>query len=338
MLCALCQINEANKKNTHYLTDSIIRSCLNEDGSNVREKGFYFNMSSKTPYVNFNFQRGTSIHHLEQTLGRVPTDEEIEKAKQIPFSVDYIFCSECEEIFTSIENPFIERILPIFRENDHEETADIASDEVKIVKMFYYLQVWRTAICEETFTIDYSVMEDLRSAILNYAQMTTDDLPKFPIHITYLNVTGEEINYTSNLVGSTNDRNPNIIIMNDFVIQFFENEQSIRTLDFHGLNDYEDYLQFINISNSNFKFKVFNNVKRLEFLSGLQQKEKVQKAVFAFTQIFVQEWISTFRGLPNHYIIESYLKFLSDNTENLLQYTEVTVKAKTKEFIENLLK
>lgn len=290
-------------------------------------------MSSKTPYINFNFQRGTSIHHLEQTLGRVPTDEEIEKAKQIPFSVDYVFCSECEEIFTSIENHFIERILPIFRENDHEETEDLTSDEVKIVKMFYYLQVWRTAICEETFTIDSSVMEDLRLAILNYAQMTTDDLPKFPIHITYLNVTGEEINYTSNLVGSTNDRNPNMIVMNDFVIQFFENEQSIKKLDFHGLNDYDDYLQFINISNSNFKFKVFDNTKRLEFLSGLQEKEKVQKAVFAFSQIFVQEWISTFRGLPNQYIIQSYLRYLSDGTDNLLQYSELTVKAKTKKFI-----
>ncbi|MBK8657107.1 MAG: hypothetical protein IPN20_25120 [Haliscomenobacter sp.] len=39
-ICALCAKNEANKKNTHYLTDGIIRSCLNEDGSNVREKGF----------------------------------------------------------------------------------------------------------------------------------------------------------------------------------------------------------------------------------------------------------------------------------------------------------
>lgn len=338
MLCALCQVNQANKKNTHYLTDSIIRSCLNEDGSNVREKGFYFNMSSQTPYVNFNFQRGTSIQHLEQALGRLPTYEEIEKAKKIPFSVDHVFCSECEEIFTSIETPFIERILPRFRANDHEETEDIAFDELKIVKMFFYLQVWRTAICEETFKIDSSVMEDLRSAIINYTQLTADDLPKFPIQITYLNVTGEEINYTSNLVGSTNDRNPNIIIMNDFVIQFFENDESINELDFHGLNNYEDYLQFVNIANSNFKFKVFNNAKRLEFLRSVQQKEKVQKAVFAFSQIFVQEWISTFRGLPNQQIMTSYLNYLSDGTDDLLQYSEDNVKAKTKEFIENLLK
>ena len=37
------------------------------------------------------------------------------------------------------------------------------------------------------------------------------------------------------------------------------------------------YLQFVNIANSNFKFKVFNNAKRLEFLRSVQQKEKVQK-------------------------------------------------------------
>ena len=38
-LCKLCSQREADKKNTHYLTDSIIRTCLNKDGSNIREQG-----------------------------------------------------------------------------------------------------------------------------------------------------------------------------------------------------------------------------------------------------------------------------------------------------------
>lgn len=56
MICALCKNREADKKNTHYLTDGIIRSCLNQDGSGDREKGFYFDLSNKSSYVEFNFK------------------------------------------------------------------------------------------------------------------------------------------------------------------------------------------------------------------------------------------------------------------------------------------
>jgi hypothetical protein len=46
MICALCKEREANKKNTHYLTDGVIRSCLNHDGGNERENGLYFDVST----------------------------------------------------------------------------------------------------------------------------------------------------------------------------------------------------------------------------------------------------------------------------------------------------
>ena len=96
MTCALCRQREADKKNTHFLTDSIIRTCLNENGENVREKGFYFDVSNDSPFVEFNFQRRTTLEKLKTALGRDPNDGEIKKAKQIPFSVDFVFCSECE--------------------------------------------------------------------------------------------------------------------------------------------------------------------------------------------------------------------------------------------------
>lgn len=82
MLCKLCNLNEANKDNTHYLTDAIIRSCLNLEGTNSRENGFYFDISNNTPFIDFSFQRNTSAAKLEQMMGRVPSDKEIEKAKK----------------------------------------------------------------------------------------------------------------------------------------------------------------------------------------------------------------------------------------------------------------
>lgn len=337
MICALCNTNEANKKNTHYLTDSIIRTCLNEDGSNVREKGFYFKMSSKTPYVNFNFQRGTSIQNLEETLGRLPTEDEIEKAKKIPYSVDFVFCNECEDIFTSIETPFIERILPTLREEDHEQTNELELEDVKVIKMFFYLQIWRTSISVESFKVNNEAMEDLRISILNYEQLTTEDIPVFPIHITYLNVIGEQINYTSNIICTITEQNSNLIIMNDFVLQFFENTESVNKIDFHGLYDYGNYLELVNTNNSIFKFKIFNNEDRLAFILKLQRIEKVQKSIATLQKLFSELWFSLFSSVPTPQIIDSYMIYLIADNSDLLLLTEETVTQKTTEFIAGLL-
>ncbi len=337
MICALCNTNEANKKNTHYLTDSIIRTCLNEDGSNVREKGFYFKMSSKTPYVNFNFQRGTSIQNLEETIGRPPTEDEIEKAKKIPYSVDFVFCNVCEDIFTSIETPFIERILPTLREEDHEQTNELELEDVKVIKMFFYLQIWRTSISVESFKVNNEAMEDLRISILNYEQLTTEDIPVFPIHITYLNVIGDQINYTSNIICTITEQNSNLIIMNDFVLQFFENTESVNKIDFHGLYDYGNYLELVNTNNSIFKFKIFNNEDRLAFILKLQRIEKVQKSIATLQKLFSELWFSLFSSLPTPQIIDSYMIYLINDNSDLLLLTEETVTQKTTEFIAGLL-
>ncbi|UMQ41569.1 hypothetical protein MKS83_19555 [Chryseobacterium sp. Y16C] len=338
MICALCNTNEANKKNTHYLTDSIIRTCLNEDGSNVREKGFYFKMSSKTPYVNFNFQRGTSIQNLEETLGRLPTEDEIEKAKKIPYSVDFVFCNECEDIFTKIETPFIERILPTLREEDHEETNELELEDVKVIKMFFYLQIWRTSISVDSFKVNTDSLENLRISILNYEQLNIEDIPNFPIHLTYLNVVGEQINYTSNIICTINEQNSNIIIMNDFVLQFFENAESVNKIDFHGLYDYDNYLELVNKDNSIFKFKIFNNEERVAFILKLQRIEKVQKSISALQQMFVELWVSIFSNVPAPPIVDLYVAYLIVDNNDLLLLTEEAVTHKTTEFIAEFLR
>lgn len=67
------------------MTDAIIRTCLNIDGSNQREKGFYFDVSNDKPYINFNFQRETPPDKIESMLDREITDEEIDRAKLVLF-------------------------------------------------------------------------------------------------------------------------------------------------------------------------------------------------------------------------------------------------------------
>lgn len=333
MICKLCNVKKADKKNTHYLTDSIIRTCLNLDGVNVRDAGFYFDVSNNTPFVNFNFQRGTSIIKLEESLGRTATEEEIEKAKEIPFSVDYVFCSDCEDIFTRIETPFIETILPDLRQNDLTGIERKKIGHNKIGKLFFYLQVWRTAICQDIFNLEEETMESLRLTILNSDSIDNNDIPKFPFHITYLQTTLDDNDYTTNLVGCTSDRNPNIIFINDFVIQFFENEDSIKELDFYGLNQSNDLTRDINIENEYVNIKILSNQRRLEILGNILKEEKVQKTTSYFRESFSKLWIQIFGGSPQPYLIQEYLEFINSEHFDVLKYTEVEIIEKTTEFI-----
>jgi hypothetical protein len=338
MKCKLCKDLEANKKNTHYLTDSIIRTCLNLDGTNERETGFYFDVSNNTPFVDFNFQRGTSIPKLEESLGRQATDDEIEKAKEIPFSVDYVFCSDCEDIFTSIETPFIETILPQFRQSDLTGTEKIVISQNKVAKLFFYLQVWRTAICEDVFNLSESTMESLRLLILNSDSIHNSDIPNFPYHITYLQTVGDEEAYTDNFVGCTSDKNPNIIFINDFVVQFFESENLIRTLDFYGLNQTNDLEQFINDGNEEVKIKILPNDTRLEIVRRINKEEIAQKRISYFAETFSKQWFLIFRGFPHSYLVQEYLQFITYGGFDILKYTKESITEKTTEFIELKLK
>jgi len=338
MKCKLCNDNEANKKNTHYLTDSIIRTCLNLDGTNESQSGFYFDVSNNTPFVDFNFQRGTSIPKLEESLGRQATEDEIEKAKDIPFSVDYVFCSKCEDIFTSIETPFVQTILRLFRQSNLNGIEQMVLTQNKTIKLFFYLQVWRTAICEDVFNLSESVMEDLRLTILNSELIESCDIPNFPYHITYLQTVGDEKAYTHNFVGCTSDRNPNIIFFNDFVIQFFENQNLIQTLDFYGLNQSNDFELFVNCDNEEVKIKILPNQSRLEIVGRINKEEKVQKSISYFVQTFSKQWFLIFRGFPHPYLIQEYMEYITSGDFDILKYTQESITEKTTNFIESKLK
>ena len=228
MICKLCQKNKANKRNTHYLTDSIIRKALNLEGSNDREKGFSFDMSNNKNFIEFNFQRGTPMGGFEEEVGRQATDEEIEKAKERLFAVDYVFCSDCEDLFGKIEELFCQQILPKLRSENLEKKKELLFREVKLIRLFFFLQIWRNSICEESFNLSKTSEEKLREFILNYDKIDLPQLTEFPLSITFLETLGGDERFTSNLVGSISDKNPYLIFMNDFIIQFYDSEKEIK--------------------------------------------------------------------------------------------------------------
>lgn len=336
MNCALCREKKADKKNTHFLTDGIIRSCLNLDGSKEREKGFYFDLSNDNAFVEFNFQRGTCVDKLRSSLGRDITDEEIEKAKSIPFSVDNVFCSVCESYFTEIESKFITEILPSFRNSDLTDKSTINLIDIKTVRLFFYIQVWRTAVCDDTLSISANVAENLRQIILNHKLINANELNHYPLAITYLQTIGDENEYTTNYVGFTNDRNPNLIILNDFIIQFYEKFDTIKFFNFYGLTTEQHYLEQINFKEEKFVINILHNTERKQLLKDFITNDRVKLTIQHYKNSFEELWHNLFGVYPPIQTTNEYLQVLTCSDKlNVLQFTKENIIEVTIKFIQN---
>lgn len=335
MKCKLCTINEPDKKNTHFLSDSIIRICLNENGENIREKGFYFDVSNDKAFIDFNFQRRTSYEKLTETLGREPSDEEITKAKEIPFSVDYVFCSECEKKFTEIEEKFTHKYLEDFRSNKYKDLSKLEVSDYKIIKSFFILQVWRTAVADPSlFTISKDVHEDLRDIILNNSSIDASRLDKYPVFVTYLSTIDEKNGHTGNFVGYTSDENPNLIIMNDFVIQFFPGEEQLKYFDFYNLNNPQYFEEFKNIDSSKFTFKILSDEQRRVLLYDIMVNDKIKALTEFYAANFKRLWFTLFGFYPTNFLTSQYMSFIiQDSKTNLLHYTFENILKLTEQFI-----
>lgn len=280
--CKFCKNKIADKKNTHYLTDAIIRTCLNKDGSNQRGKGLYYSINNKVPFVSPHFQQLDEDTIVNNLLGRKPTDEEIEKAKEVPYSADNIFCSDCEKKFTEIETKFIKDILPKFRNTDLSGKESIEIEDNILCRNFFYLQIFRSAICDREAKFPSEFIENLRVILYEKREDTS-----IPLSITYLQTLGGQEYYTENMVGFTNDSNPFAILMNDFFIQFYDDERNVKFIEFYGLNREEDYQNFIHVDEEEgFVFKILNDKERKIINTGFQ-KEKVKSEIKFYKDLFV---------------------------------------------------
>jgi hypothetical protein len=306
MTCKLCKEREADKKNTHYLTDSVIRPCLNEDGVNVREKGYMFEVSNSTPFIDFNFQRETSQNSILEALGREPTEEEIANAKQIAYSVDYVFCKTCEEIFTEIEEQFNHNILSKLRGNELTGTSELSFPEKIIIRKFFLLQVWRTSVCDPIFNIPQALQDELREIVFD-KNISNHRVTAIPLNITYLNTLGDDFEYTKNLVGIGVIEGNYVIFFNDFTIQAFENEASIKYIDIYGINAKDTFNHFTNRNEDFFLVKVIGNNERIEVSNAYFRQEKVEKQMNFYRETFQKQCLASFGQMPSERLTAAFI-------------------------------
>lgn len=307
--CALCGVENANKTNTHYLSDNIIRNALNKNGKSKRGYGSYCELSTVAPFINYRFQQGIQRDNLIENFKRDPYEKEIAYArKNIAFSVDNVFCSNCEDLFGQIEKKFNDNVLARLRDASLKP-GYIRFNDNKIIRQYCYLQIWRSHICDSYFKIDEKLASSLKNAIVS--ENNVEAIP-LPLSMSYM-ITPSDIEHTENSIGYIIQKNPYVIFMNEFVIQLFDNLNAIKYDSLFGVNDESTYKDFINYRESSFILQIIDNERRKCINHSMATDFAKQKNT---------EWINK--------LIEYYVrKYGKYPPANVIQLFEVKISSRT---------
>lgn len=314
--CALCKEKNANKKNTHYLTDAVIRACLNYEGNNERERGFFFNISNDSHLVRFGFQRSTPPKLIERELKREPTEKEIEEAKENPYSVNDVFCSDCEALFGKIERPFLDVVYS--KHNKIGLLRQYIANNPIITRLFFILQFWRSHACNTVIRLSPNTADEFRQIILHPDIVDVNLLKKYPMAVAFIE-SRDQKDYTSHFVGMASGKNPYVILMNDFVVQLFDSEKDIDFYPLYGLNDKETYKDYINYNEDSFIIQIIQEGE----WHRISERYYISEIVVAVINRFINEYRIKYNNTPCLSEVRGFLYYYEENRTSLALTEEV---------------
>ncbi|HKC67923.1 MAG TPA: hypothetical protein VKG26_06810, partial [Bacteroidia bacterium] len=239
----------------------------------------------------------------------------------------------CEDIFSAVEDKFASKYLPQFRNSSSAVGNQLHFEDTTTFRLFFLMQVWRTHICTEKFKISASTSEKLRTLILVPDETL---LKEFPLSVTYLTTSGDQFEYTKNFVGFATDHTPNIIFMNDFTIQFYDEINSVRKcLPLYGINRPSTFRYFLNYHEKEFIVKVMSDKERKEILTQAVIEFKVTPLLDTLRQGFIDHWIKKFGTPPTLSLTQSYIDGVIDwhNLPQVQRLSEDRIRQYTNEFL-----
>jgi hypothetical protein len=332
--CALCLTENATKKNTHYLTDALIRKCVNEDGNKGRERGYYGRMG-QSPFPKFGFQRSTSVEKIEEAYGRPPSEDEIEQAKNNIHSVDNVFCNSCEKKFGEIENDFMEKVYPIIVDAHDSDLSMIELEDIDCSRLFFLLQVWRASVCTQMFDIDKTTQECLRITFDAFPEHNQHDLRSYPISLSLLQTKAEQ--QGQNATGLSSDVDPVVVMLCDIILQFYSDTKNIRFISFHSINEERNYKSLISTGNDPIKIKILSDARRMKFLEDYHMKNTVKPFIDALTSQFAKHYCRIFQTNPSKKQINEFIPSIISKAAKknvMVRYDEENVNDYIREYFE----
>ncbi len=245
--CSLCKTKNATQKNSHIIPWALIKDSLNQPGFKERDYDVTYAISTLDIPKSY-FGRNVSPDHIEKLKGRVLTEDEIKKNKN-PLSFDDIFCPNCEELISKLENEFVKEVYsklhnPLNRNknlhNKGNKTLTITNYKSKVTYLLAYSIFFRTSIINlNNHSLSLNIKEKIRALLLNSLSIDYSVLIKninqlddsnfpFPIILFYL----ENENITdvgNNIITQNKSNKPYFIWANKVIFQLFEKEKHINS-------------------------------------------------------------------------------------------------------------
>ena len=122
--------------------------------------------------------------------------------------------------------------------------------------------------------------------------------------------------------------------MNDFVVQFFEDKDSINFQKIYGINDKADFAQCLNLEEEVFTVKILYNENRKKLLKNIITSEKVKQLLSFLEKSFDLMWQRLFYGFPPIQIKREYIQGLVGNDDSkVLKYSQEQIAEYTEKFV-----
>lgn len=305
MKCRLCLVNEANKSGAHIFSHALISKCVNVPNGKGRDKELMIGYSA-TGETDLYFGSAVSPEIVEKALGRAYEDADA-KNNINDIVRDNEFCSVCESLFGIIESSF-SKTLKAIREKGLGKISNCTE-----IRLYFLIQAWRASACNyNDWKLSANFEEKIRILVYQGCKTFQDDIPQeivieineIPMILTFLETPiGDE---SSNLLVITNDENPYLLFMCDFILQLFENKpKGIELPSLYTINE-NVIVSEINIG-ENFKIDFVDNEKRKIIIRLSQEgtiKEILNKIYLFFLEYCHKNNILPIQADLSQYLIE----------------------------------
>ncbi len=239
MKCKLCKTNDLDNVGSHILTESIIRTALNQEGYTKREdKEIIFEISLDKVGLDY-FGSAVQPEVIEDIIGK-SISEELITANDNSLIDRALLCRECEKYFSFIESDFVEKVYSnIVRKAQNELLKDscnfIEYNGLRALSLvFVLINIWRvSATTNEEWKLTEGEEENIRSylhnikgkdaqEILAKAKEHLEEIKSFRFIISYFIQEAE--NLTENGVVIDPCVNPYFFLLNRLSIIFIFQE------------------------------------------------------------------------------------------------------------------
>lgn len=330
--CRLCLSNDANQTGSHIIPFFIVKSLVNDDPMDKRDKEKSFKIST-SDLVSYYVGRNLSPEKIEKLLGRELTEDEIRKNAS-HYTRDHILCSWCEKRLQIIESEFNLKVytkVQAAKQNQlHEKLAftDDLNVSAEIIRLFLFSIIWRCSVAKFlNLKLDSSIEERLRELLDTGLTDRGEDLGKVAGAIAEkLKVFPLAVLHESKPDDSTRNicfihqfnRTPYCIIFNEFIVLFYNKKKSLynpvdkcfglENLRFKGL---------VNLNEDKFKIGMLTKDQWRDYRSNVLKH--VVKIMYNRIEFLYINLYKHFRHVtPPRHLVHSVMREVTGGKEDII--------------------